>query len=499
VQTVGSRLRTAFARLLLLVPIGVAVLGAAAVGGWLLGTEERPVALRLPKEGGEEVGLEAKAAGRNPGTLIPGPGKPSGLVGSWPQFRGPDRSNVVRDARGLVRSWPAAGPTVLWKVALGEGYAGPVIHRGRVYLMDYDQEKKEDALRCLSLDDGAEIWRYTYSVRVKRNHGMSRTVPAVNDQFVVALGPMCHVTCLDATTGKLAWKLDLRKDYGTEVPPWYAGQCPLIEGGVAQPPPAVGPQARAPVPQVVLAPGGKPLMMAVELATGALRWQTPNPGGWGMTHSSVVPFDFEGGRQYVYCTTKGVVGVAAADGKLLWTKPDWRIGLATVPSPVVIAPDRLFLSGGYKAGCAMVRVKRSGERFETEELFRLGHTVFDAPQHTPIFYEGHLYGVAALGGEDAKCQLACLSLEGKRLWTSGSTNPFGLGSFLLADGLLFVLQGDKGTLHLVEAAPSGYRELVKARVLSGHEAWGPMAMAAGRLLVRDLTQLVCLEVPRSTP
>ena len=65
--------------------------------------------------------------------------------------------------------------------------------------MDYDREKKQDAVRCLSLADGKEIWRYSYPVAVKRNHGMSRTMPAVTDKYVVGHGPKCHVACLDAT------------------------------------------------------------------------------------------------------------------------------------------------------------------------------------------------------------------------------------------------------------------------------------------------------------
>jgi outer membrane protein assembly factor BamB len=65
--------------------------------------------------------------------------------------------------------------------------------------------------------------------------------------------------------------------------------------------------------------------------------------------------------------------------------------------------------------------------------------------------------------------------------------------------MLLALQGDEGTLHTVEAVPSGYRELARANVLDGHDCWGPMALAAGRLLVRDLTTLVCLDVSKGTP
>jgi outer membrane protein assembly factor BamB len=449
-------------------------MGAAAVAAWLLATRAGNVQPRLPgQERSLALRVRPSARPRNAGTTIPGPGRPSALAGSWPQFRGGDRTNVVREALGLSRTWPEGGPRVLWKLPLGEGHAGAAVGNGCVYIVDYEREKEEDAIRCVSLDDAREVWRYTYSVKVKRNHGMSRTVPAVNQNYVVSLGPMCQVTCLDAKTGKLVWKYDLVKQFGTTVPPWYAGQCPMLDGDA-----------------VILAPGGNPLMMAVELATGRVIWQTPNPGGWGMTHSSVTPMDYKGERQYIYCTTEGVVGVSAKDGRILWSKPDWKIALATVPSPLVVGDDRILLSGGYNSGSVMVRIRGEGDHMETAEVFRLKYTVFGADQHTPILYKDHIYGVTPPG------ELACLDLNGNRLWSSGAAKRFGLGPFILAEGLLLVLNDEDGTLHLVEANPDGYKELAASRLLEGYDAWGPMAIASGRLLLRDLTTMVCVELPK---
>jgi len=461
-----------------ILPLFAAAVGAAAVSIWLLAPPAGHVQLRLP---GQEERLTStqtsnNMAERNTGTLIPGPGKASAIMGAWPQFRGAARTNIVYDTRPLARAWPTNGIELLWSIEVGEGHAGAAIRNGRVYLVDYDREKHEDAIRCLSLDDAVEVWRYTYSVKVKRNHGMSRTVPAVTDERLVALGPKCHVHCLDAQTGELIWKMDLVEDFGAEIPPWYAGQCPLIDGDT-----------------VILAPGGDALMLAVDLKTGRILWRTPNPGGWKMTHSSIVAMDYNGARQYVYCTTRGVLGVAADDGRILWQYPDWVIKLATVPSPVIVGDDRIFLSGGYNSGSMMLQFKETGDAIEVEELFRLETAQFGAEQHTPILYQYHLYGVRS-GGE-----LACLDLNGNRLWTSGRARRFGLGPFLLADGLLFVLDDEQGILHLVEATPSGYNELAQTKLLNGHDAWGPMAMVADRLILRDATTMICVKVPELKP
>jgi outer membrane protein assembly factor BamB len=302
---------------------------------------------------------------------------------------------------------------------------------------------------------------------------MSRTVPAVADGYVVTLGPKCHVRCLDAKTGRLAWKMDLVGEYGAVVPPWYAGQCPLIDGGAA-----------------IIAPGGESLMVAVELATGRIRWKTPNPDKWDMTHGSIMRMDYKGITQYLYCYTGGVAAVAATDGHVLWKKADWKIELANVPSPLVVGNDLVFFTGGYNSGCLLARLTGEAGDIKTEEVFRRPAPVFASDQQTPAFHDGHIYGVIPGG------QMACLDLSGKKLWESGNTRRFGLGPYMIADGLILALNDQDGTLRLAEASSDEYRELASAKVLDGHDAWGPMALVGERLILRDSTRMVCLELPR---
>jgi outer membrane protein assembly factor BamB len=458
----------------LIVPGVVAAAGILAMVLWLTTGSVDTLQARVP--GLDRTGLELLPAGPSgpaTGQLIPGPGKAAtDIPGAWPWFRGLNRDNIAADKTPLARQWPAGGPKVLWSVELGEGHAGPVVRDGRVYLLDYDRDKSADALRCLSLADGKqEIWRYSYPVEVKRNHGMSRTVPAVAGDSVVAIGPKCHVTCLDATTGQRQWMIDLVRQYGAEVPRWYAGQCPLVDGD-----------------RVIFAPGGKDaLMIAVDLKTGSPKWKTPNRHQWLMTHASIVPMEFRGRRMYVYLASGGVVGVSADSGAVLWETPDWQISIATVPSPVCLPEGKIFLSGGYSAGAMMLQLEEQGGGLAVKSLFRLKARQFGSTQHTPIFYNGHLYGVR----EDK--ELVCLDLKGQPVWRSGSQHRFGIGPYLIADGLIFVMN-DEGLLAMAEASPAGYRELGRAQVLEGPDSWGPMALVAGRLLARDSTRMVCLDL-----
>lgn len=454
-------------------PMALGAGAAIALVAWFVGGHAgAPLTLRVPgtdKGPDSELGTNANAV--LAGKLIKSDGQSTSLPGAWPQFRGPNRDGISTESASIMRSWGAGEPRALWGIDLGEGYAGASVLSGRMYVMDYDRTNRQDALRCLSLADGQEIWRYAYPVAVKRNHGMSRTTPAVTDKLVVALGPKCHVVCLDPVSGDLRWGLDLVRQYGGAVPPWYAGQCPLIDQGA-----------------VILAPGGKDaLLLAIDGSTGKELWKTPNPHGWKMTHSSVMPMEIAGERMYVYCANNGVVGVSAKDGTVLWETTEWKISIATVPSPLVLDEGRVFLSGGYNAGSLMLQVKKQGDHYVTQNLFSLAPEVFGATQHTPIFYDNHIYGVRPDG------KFVCLDWQGKPVWVSDSGQQFGLGPFLMANGVIFALN-DSGLLRLITATPDKYTLLAQAQVLTGHESWGPMALAGGRLLARDLTRMVCLEV-----
>jgi outer membrane protein assembly factor BamB len=190
---------------------------------------------------------------------------------------------------------------------------------------------------------------------------------------------------------------------------------------------------------------------------------------------------------YVYCASGGVVGISAEDGRILWEFPDWQIRVANVPTPVVVGDGMIFLSGGYNAGSLMLKLIESGGEIAAEEVFRLEPEVFGADQQTPIFYEGYIYGVRPDG------QLTCLDVSGQVVWTSTSSHKFGLGPYIIADGLIYVMD-DSGLLTMADATATGYVPLAQAKVLDGPDAWGPMAIAGGRLILRDMNRMICLDV-----
>jgi outer membrane protein assembly factor BamB len=363
---------------------------------------------------------------------------------------------------------------VLWQLTVCEGYASPAIHAGCAYLLDYDEAAGADTMRCLSLDDGREIWRNSYPVALTRNHGISRTMPAVVEDRVITIGPRCHVVCWDAKTGESRWLIDLVREHHAVVPRWYAGQCPLIDQD-----------------RLILAPCGDSLLIAVDYKTGKVLWKSPNPRRWEMTHVSVVPAVLQGRRTYVYCGSGGVAGIAADDGSLLWDTTAWPVQFAHAPSPLALPGDRIFLSSGYgnKTGALILSLQQQGGKFQVATAAELTPQQFNSEQQTPILYRDHIFGVRKRGGG----QLVCLDVNGKEVWNSG-TDRFGHGPYMIADGCVLVMD-NSGRLALAEADIASYRRLASYQVFEdGHDAWGPMALAGGRLIVRDLTRMVCLDI-----
>ena len=466
-------------------PLIVLIVGVTAVGWWVIYNPWADLTVSLPGADGYTASGTTEAENiiigehfEHLAVAEPSQGE------TWPSFRGEFHDNIYRGNQPLIDNFNQGGTEILWSAEFGEGHAGPAIYDGMVYLLDYDEEMRADMLRVFSLETGEELWRRWYNVHIRRNHGMSRTVPAVNQEYILTMGPRGHVMCLDRLSGDLLWSIDLEHEWGTEIPLWYTGQCPLIDNGVA-----------------VIAPGGDALMIGVDCATGEILWETPNPEGWEMSHSSVMPFEFGGQRMFVYSAVGGAIGVAADGpfaGSVLWKVPEWNHRVLAA-SPVCLPDGRIFLTAGYGAGSMMIRLQESNGNFEVEilETFRPGEGL-SSEQQTPIYTDGHLFGVLPKDGRANRNQFVCVNPDEitSFAWTSGSTARFGLGPFILADGKFYLLDDD-GTLYIIEKSINEFRLLDSMELIEdGHDAWAPLAISDGYLLLRDSHTMICININR---
>jgi len=435
----------------------------------------------------------------------------------WPQYLGPNR-NSTSDQKGLFRSWPTNGPEVLWTVPVGRGFGGPVIKDGKAYLLDRD-DQTGDNLRCFDFATGKELWNFAYAAPGRVQFPGSRSVPAVDGQYIYTCGHNGDLYCVDLNTHKPVWHKNLWTDFGGappggspreyglpgRFPVWAITQCPLVYGDLL----------------IVASQAPDAGVVAYDKRTGDVKWKTPSLGYTGYVSPSLAKVD---GQDHVVMVTPStnpfrrtspdenvmgtIVGLDPASGAILWKYTNWHCHIS-VANAVDAGENRLLVVGGYELGAVMIRVTRQADgRYTTTELFRTME--FGDQTKPPIFHKGHFY--AQYGTNSRRDGLVCLSIEGRVLWKTRRAPDFNKGSMILADGLILATDGAQ-TLYLIEPDPSGFKPLASAAILdegaTGSENdgiasriggrtqnWAPMALADGKLLVRDQTQMKCLRVAR---
>lgn len=392
------------------------------------------------------------------------------LAADWPQFLGP-QGNATSSEKGLQRAWDAAGPKVLWTIPLGPGYGGAAIRDGEVYLLDRVNETR-DVLRCLDLASGKEKWTFGYDAPGRIDHDGSRSTPAVSGQHVFTMGPFGHLHCLDRATHQVVWKKNLLTDYGAAKPRWAVSQSPLLYGNMV----IVAPQAA----NVGIA--------ALDQATGKEKWHSESIGPMG--YSSPMLIQVDGMAQIVIVNPLGATAVSAEDGKVLWKYA--HPCKIPIPNVTAMGNGKFFITGAYMAGSAIFQVSREGEGWQVKELARIdklgGHC------HPALLHQDHLY-ILCNTNERPDEGMVCINQQGKVVWqTKRNPNLDKGGSILTGDGLMYVMDGRTGELHIVEPSAAGFKSLSKIKLLEGREIWGPLALSNGKLLIRDQTQMKCLDI-----
>jgi len=404
----------------------------------------------------------------------------SNLTGKWNGFRGKNSNNIIDT--GSTFEISDKDFQIVWKVETGEGHSAPVIYNGKVYFLDYNEQLSSDALRCFDLETGKELWRRWYRVPMKRNHGFSRTVPAIGDDFIITIGPEAHIMCCDPLSGDLKWTLDMKKEFETEVPFWYAGQCPLINNNT-----------------LIIAPAGEKILFAgLDPQNGNILWTTPNSINYKMSHSSVMPMTLHNKKMYVYIGIGGICAISAEEhdiGTLLWETNRWQPSVVA-PSPLQVSNNQIFVVAGYGAGGAMVQIERSNNKWNATITDRYKPSEgLSSEQQTPIFFKNHIYSIMPKDGGGNRGKFVAYNPANLRnpVWISAADERFGLGPYILIDNYFFVLKDD-GELFVYKTEPKGMTLIKKQRIIDGVDAWGPIAYADGYLIVRDAHWIVCLNI-----
>ncbi len=384
---------------------------------------------------------------------------PAGPAKGWPRFLGGGADGMSGET-GINKDWNARPPKELWTVKLSDnGYSGPSVAEGKVFIVDYADGN--GLVRAFDLEKGGELWRCPFPDKGKQDHGFTRSTPTYEGGRVYTTGRMGEVLCLDARDGRKIWSVNMVRDLGGAIPRWHYAASPIIDGE-----------------RLVILPGGSRGMVAVlNKSTGKVIWQG---GGKGKpSYATPVVCTINGTKQYVLFVAEGLRAVGAAKGDVLW-RYEWRTKYDINGATPIVMGNRVFITSDYREGCAVIEVTPGGPKKLWE------NKAIQSKFNTPVCHEGRVYGTGGQGGAFHCVEFA----DGSTVWKGGS---FEWGGLVAVDGTIIAINGKKGDVVMLELSRERYRELGRIKPISG-TSWTAPVVADGRLLVRDLKKLVCLDL-----
>ena len=419
-----------------------------------------------------EPGAPAPVAAPSPGVVAPAapaaaPAETAAAAPYWTDFRGPGRDGHYRE-RPIRTAWPAQGLTPVWKQPVGGGYASFVVAGGRAFTIE--QRRDQEVVAAYDVPTGREVWTNQWPAAFSELMGGDgpRATPTWSDGRVYALGALGELRCLDEATGRTQWRINILEDNGATNVQWGMSASPLIVDDT-----------------VVVLPGGPNgrSVVAYDRRTGARVWSAVDDR---QAYSSPMLVTLGGVRQILVLSASRLMGLTPENGRVLWEHPWVTQFDVNAAQPLVVGPDRVFISSGYGVGAAVLELARGGDAFTVREVWR---NIRMKNQFTSsVLHEGFVYGLD-------EAILACVDVAtGDLKWKGGR---YGYGQVMLASGHLIVLTED-GDMALVRATPERHEELVRFTVLDG-KTWNHPAMSGGYLLVRNLKDMAAFDLRRPSP
>lgn len=410
----------------------------------------------------------------------------TGLADDWPQWGGPQRDLIWRESGIVDRLPPGKQLPRMWSTPIGEGYSGPAVADGRVYITDYILESRSERVLCLDAESGRILWKHEYPVGYTISYPAGpRSTPVVDDDRVYTIGAMGHMFCFNVADGKVIWSKNFVDDYETPIPIWGMVASPLVLEN-----------------QLITLVGGTPgaLVVSFDKRTGKELWRSLEDNQVG--YCPPVLFEFDGIPQLIVWHPSAVSAVNPQNGKVYWEVPfDIRAGL-TVPMPRQIG-RRVFVTAFYN-GPMMIEVEPGGQsasvvwkgssnsEIKTDGL----HSIMP----TPVVTDTHIYGVCSYG------QLRCLdSQTGKRLWET--TQATGQGrwwnAFIIPHEDRYFIHNEQGDLIIANLTPQGYEELSRSQLVEPTRPvqrrmtiWSHPAFAMKSVFARNDREIVRVDLSK---
>jgi len=388
----------------------------------------------------------------------------SAFAEDWPNWRGPDRNGISPET-DILTVWANNEPDILWKAKVGTGFSSIAVANGRIFTMGNNGGK--ETVYCFDAKTGEEKWKHTYDCPLdpKYFEGGPTSTPTVDGKNVYTLSRRGHVFCFEAASGKVVWAENPATDNDMSLPAWGFSGSPLALGD-----------------RLYLNIGESG--MALDKNTGKVIWKSDTAEAG---YSTPLPVERDGKTALLLGSAKSFLAVDAKTGKELWSHK-WLTRYGVNASDPIVSGDRIFISSGYKKGCALLEWK-AGEA-EPSEVWE--NKVLMTQMNPAVLIDGHLYGTD--GNDGTKNPLKCVKFDtGEVLWEQAGIGTGGVTA--TKDGMLIVLSA-RGELHIALASPNGFDPAASGQVLGG-KCWTVPVLANGKIYCRNAAgDVVCVNVSK---
>lgn len=386
----------------------------------------------------------------------------------WPQWRGPQRDGRAAGALAAT-AWPRMLARE-WRVAAGAGHASPVVAGDRVFL--FAREGEDEVVAAYEVATGKRLWRQAEAVPYTMNpaamgHGKGpKATPLVAGGRLFAFGISGTLRALDAATGAPLWRRQF-PEHGRQGPDFGAAQSPLLADG-----------------KLILHVGGAGdgALVALDPKSGRTLWRWT---GDGPGYASPVTAAIAGVPQVVTLTQSKLVGVALADGALLWSLPFTTEYEQNAVTPLV-AGDLVVVSG-INQPLRALRVSRGAAGWQVATAWE--NAELPLYMSSPVARGGRVFGFThKQRGRFFAADLA----SGHLLWASEGRQAEHASLLLAGDVLLLSTSG--GELSVVPAGGAAFAPVASYEI-AGSALWSHPALGAGRLFVKDADSLSSFRLP----
>jgi outer membrane protein assembly factor BamB len=391
----------------------------------------------------------------------------------------PENRTGVSAETGLMKSWPATGPTLLWSnLDLSKGFSSPSFGASTIYITgNTGNNGAQDILFALNMD-GKILWQTEMGRAWTGSNPESRATPTVEGNKVYTCSGYGDLACINATTGKIIWSYKASELNKGTFGAWGIAESLLVDGN-----------------KIYFSPGGLETMtIALNKTTGDVLWKSASlndkPG-----YVSPILINYAGMKMIVNVSLGHVFGIDASNGQILWkvshgqssdpNMTQWDLIKCTTP---LYKDGMVYVTGGYDTGGMMIKIASDGKNANVVWT----DSNLDNHHGGVVLVDGYIYGSNWINNNNGNW--CCIEWKtGKKMWEEHWNTK---GSIISAEGMLYLYEEKNGNVGLLKVNPEKFELVGSFKVTQGKAGpfWAHPVIHNGVLYIRHTNALMAYNI-----